>query len=99
VVPVSGVSSLSRRTVVVGQKAKDGSAARGCQRRCVITNGHRNDASPSRRWQARVMPLHGLLRGLPVAAPSSFMQSSDMPEIGHPGHRHPAADAAGGTEA
>ena len=73
----SGVRSLPRRTVVVGQKARDGSAARAASAGASLRTAM-GTTQPIAAMQARVMPLQGFWVGCCCAI--IFMQSSDMPE-------------------
>ncbi len=74
----SGVSSLPRRTVVVGQKAWDGSAARAASAGASLRTAM-GTTQPIAAIQARVMPLQGFCAGCCCCA-IIFMQSSDIPE-------------------
>src|SRR3546814_19850394 len=58
----SGVRSLPRRTVVVGQKARDGSAARAASAGASLRTAM-GTTQPLAALQARVMPLQGFCAG------------------------------------
>jgi len=78
----SGASSLPRRTVVVVQKARDGSAARAASTGASFRTAM-GTTQPIAAMQARVMPLQGFCAGCCCCA-IIFMQSSDMPESAIP---------------
>src|SRR3546814_7960086 len=92
----SGVRSLPRRTVEVGQKAKVGPASRAASPGASLRTAM-GITQPIAAMHASVMPLHGFCAGCGCCA-IIFMQSSDIPEsaildtaIG--------ADTAGGPDA
>ena len=92
----SGVSSLPRRTVVVGQKARDGSAARAASAGASLRTAM-GTTQPIAAMQARLMPLQGFCAGFCCCA-IIFMQSSLIPESAIPDIAV-GADAAGWTDA
>lgn len=91
----SGVRSLPRKIVVVGQKARLGAASR------LASNGESlrttiGTTQPIAAMQASVIPLQGFCWGCCCAI--IFMQSSDIPDSAIP-DIIVEADAGAGTEA
>lgn len=78
----SGARSLPRRTVVVVQKARDGSAGRTASAGASLRTAM-GTTQPIAAMQASVMPLHGFCSGCCCCA-IIFMQSSLIPDIAIP---------------
>lgn len=92
----SGARSLPRRTVVVGQKARDGSAGRTASAGASLRTAM-GTTQPIAAMQAKVIPLHGFCAGC-CCCSIIFMQSSDIPDIVVPVIAI-GADTAGGADA